>query len=1018
MASKPLDPLSSISRAQEAAAILEQQDIFAPTALTAGEVLQSRKMLTGLPGLEPTDYAGQLGEANQMAKLQLGLALAQRGFASMAALPRPGETAISTVGRELLSPLAGDAMAVAQQMYDQKLKLKAAEKAQQAGLTQAALTLRQQESAREDAAEDQRFALAKDLTERNFTPTPDTLQRTVNGVTTDFVGFYYTDKKTGLPKVVEVTHDGKMKEVPSSELSHYRAPVKGVSATGSTVIQRIIQVPVVSPDGSVKYEDLSVEQIRQIIPHPTGPIFSYGDELLVAGSKTPWEVAVGDGTFRNPEEWVDYIPTDKANWNAPKEQKLFLRDGLGTDELAAARAKLGGSLQVGEGVSRNTFTHKVDPTLNQYMFNVKGRPVKITAEEADRWLTTEKPTDILPEGGRKVGTKKYEVTVTGTNGEQKVKQVILWEKAPGELGWMDIATNKLLSTTEAESAWETRPLDIEWQTLRPVMEKAFADAIGLRTELHPEVRAKLSQQTLTQAELKSLAPLSSDAAAFSQRINDIINGRALAITGEAVKTPTTVPESVLQVDPRVRAMTTVPPNAGSGTISVVNPAIMQPWTRGGSRTIQLGTGSHDGFSTQVTVSDVEAARRNWPGIRKAFKQVYGGERSPGDAEERVLLFSGLWKNLPGVGEVVNVRTLSDEKFRRVFDTAMGKYNKAAGTYKSSAELETGTGSSKKVLQTALDDDLDAIRDNMIMLRLREVGGAWFSDGTWFAEMRGTGLGELLESWTDRDGNTVEMPSDKWAEIARPDHELDSDQLALKREALAYMNAKTSRKQGIGATEFEKAAEYLAALSRQKTRVFTMIPDSRPSDFDIRMLLAVFVGDRDSETLAFAKLHELQNRHINHLSRALRDGNAQNAVYTPEFLVGLDHAARALDRSAVRDVDPREGGRAKESRLLFKRSATTIRNAVESVSGRIIPGHRSGAISPLSGNVDEESTANLYRNLVSAATSARPDLPEEEAVTEFVRQGLHLTSFLGVFGQQDERTIPPVVVEPDGTITIR
>jgi hypothetical protein len=760
---------------------------------------------------------------------------------------------------------------------------------------------------------------------------------------------------------------------------------------------------------------MNVEQIRQIIPHPTAPIFSYGDELLPAGSKTPWLVPVGDGTFRNPEEWVDYVPTDRANWGDPKEQKLFIRDGLDADELAAARAKLGASLRVGEGVSRNTFTHSVDPTLNQYMFNVKGRPVDITAEEADKWLTVTKPTDIFPEGGQQVGTRFTELTVTDKEtGKQVVKQVALWETAPGKLAWKEIATDKILGKEEAKTAWGSITDDKTWQSLRPVMDEAFTDAIGLRTELHPDVLDKLSKQTLTQAELKRLAPLSTTPEAFSRTINDIINGRVYDITGEAAEAPTTIPESVLQMDPRVSAMTTVPPNAGPQTISVVNPKIIRPWTAG--RAIQLGTGSHDGFSTKVTVSDVEAARRNWPGIKQAFEQVYGGAKPLGDNEERALLFSGLWKNLPGVAKVVGERTLSDANFRSAFDAAMGKYNKAAGEYKSSAELETGTGSSKKILQTALDDNIDAIRDNLIMLRLREVGGAWFSDGTWLAEMRGTGLGELIESWTDREGKTVDMPSDKWAEIARPDHELNSDQLALKREAIAHMNDKTNRDEGIGATEFEKAAEYLAALSRQKTRVFTMIPDSRPSDFDIKMLLAVFVGDRDSETLAFAKLHELQNRHINDLSRRLKEGSARKAVYSPEFLVSMDHTARALDRSAVRDVNPAEGGRAEESRQLFKRSARTIRNAVESVSGRIIPGYRSGAISPLSGNVDEESTANLYRNLVSAATTAYPELSEEEAVTEFTRQGLHLTRFLGVFGRDEGKTAP-YVREPDGSITL-
>ena len=108
-----------------------------------------RPELATMPGLAPTDYAGQLGEAGQMAKLQLGLALAARGFGAMGAQPREGEMAISTLGREMLAPLGGDAMTVAQQLYDQKLKLKAAEKAEQAALSQAALSLASTEQAGE-----------------------------------------------------------------------------------------------------------------------------------------------------------------------------------------------------------------------------------------------------------------------------------------------------------------------------------------------------------------------------------------------------------------------------------------------------------------------------------------------------------------------------------------------------------------------------------------------------------------------------------------------------------------------------------------------------------------------------------------------------------------------------------------------------------------------------------------------------------------------------------------------------
>lgn len=147
MAPKSSDPLAGILAAHPEYATWMQihkaaiPDRGIPIARTKELIPQ----LSALPGLAPTDYTGQLDEAGKMAKLQLGLALAARGFGSMGAQPRAGEMPISTLGRELLSPLAGDAMTVGQQYYDQKLKLTAAEKAQKAGLTQAALSLAQAE---------------------------------------------------------------------------------------------------------------------------------------------------------------------------------------------------------------------------------------------------------------------------------------------------------------------------------------------------------------------------------------------------------------------------------------------------------------------------------------------------------------------------------------------------------------------------------------------------------------------------------------------------------------------------------------------------------------------------------------------------------------------------------------------------------------------------------------------------------------------------------------------------------
>ena len=112
--------------------------------------------------LGQTDYDKQLQESQSMAKLQLGLALAQRGFGSMGAQPRPGEMAISTVGRELLSPLAGDAMTVAQQMYQQKLAAQQAKRQEGRQLKLAALQAVTGE-------ESDRRSLAKELLPKEVT---------------------------------------------------------------------------------------------------------------------------------------------------------------------------------------------------------------------------------------------------------------------------------------------------------------------------------------------------------------------------------------------------------------------------------------------------------------------------------------------------------------------------------------------------------------------------------------------------------------------------------------------------------------------------------------------------------------------------------------------------------------------------------------------------------------------------------------------------------------------------------
>ena len=89
--------------------------------------------------LGQTDYAKQLQESQNMGKLQLALALAQRGFAAAGATPKRGESSVSTLSRELLSPLAGDAGSVASRMMQQKQAINAAKTAEERQLKLAAL---------------------------------------------------------------------------------------------------------------------------------------------------------------------------------------------------------------------------------------------------------------------------------------------------------------------------------------------------------------------------------------------------------------------------------------------------------------------------------------------------------------------------------------------------------------------------------------------------------------------------------------------------------------------------------------------------------------------------------------------------------------------------------------------------------------------------------------------------------------------------------------------------------------
>ena len=89
-------------KTQGIADLLEKKGVFQPTALTQEDILKQRELVSGLPGLEPSDYSKQLKDFQDNTKLMLALRLAERGFASASATPDPGVSPFSTVAKELL----------------------------------------------------------------------------------------------------------------------------------------------------------------------------------------------------------------------------------------------------------------------------------------------------------------------------------------------------------------------------------------------------------------------------------------------------------------------------------------------------------------------------------------------------------------------------------------------------------------------------------------------------------------------------------------------------------------------------------------------------------------------------------------------------------------------------------------------------------------------------------------------------------------------------------------------------
>jgi len=204
---------------------------------SAQELEKERRGLASFLGT--TDYAKQLEEAQNLSRLQLGLQLAQRGFAAAGATPREGESSFATVSRELFSPLAGDAGAIATQMMRQRQAINAAKRQEDRQLKLSALQNVQrrqdQASAQEQAAEQQARQFMLNVLKKDDTVSNDYLVDGKNipliarkGWTGEIEGFYKLDGKTKVDKTkVKIYRDTKTLKPITSWLTDVQ--VKGPS---------------------------------------------------------------------------------------------------------------------------------------------------------------------------------------------------------------------------------------------------------------------------------------------------------------------------------------------------------------------------------------------------------------------------------------------------------------------------------------------------------------------------------------------------------------------------------------------------------------------------------------------------------------------------------------------------------------------------------------------------------------------------------------------------------------------
>jgi hypothetical protein len=312
--------------------------------------------------------------------------------------------------------------------------------------------------------------------------------------------------------------------------------------------------------------------------------------------------------------------------------------------------------------------------------------------------------------------------------------------------------------------------------------------------------------------------------------------------------------------------------------------------------------------------------------------------------------------------------------------------------------------------------MDALDDVQLMLANRDVGGAWFSDGAWMAEMRtATGLGELWESWTDHKGNDTLIPSEKWLAIADPKTEQDR---LLRENVFAYFNDKGANSYSTGReislNEFERAAVYLGAMNRAMSRVFELIDESRPSDRDVEIMLnGLFVQGGDTETKAAQLLLNLGKKYTDLITNNMK-ANQHTALYSPELLFRVGQVGKAFSRESIfgRTVGPRDA-RSKAVRSSYNKWGIALNTVAKRASERIIPGHQGLSMSPITGVVNTDFYTSIKDAIQIQAQALFPNVSPQEAFDKFIEAGHYVKRFGSVFDVPSEQSVTPGIIHLGG-----